>query len=172
MTRTQRVRASYTNPGISAAVSASSGARARGGRRKLREPPAALLRPALGSVRALEVRDVRREGAAAVVPGPGPGLPGCVHHQHDHVLQGRPGFLRPHPQAQTRSHVSIYEDGAAGGKLRNRSGSERNQPVWGTRGAPIYGFVASLVTKRDKVLARSEGKPGADYGVSPPADSN
>lgn len=64
--------------------------------------------PTLGSVRALELRDVRREGAAAVVPGPGPGLPGCVHHQHDHVLQGRPGFLRPHPQTQTRSNVSIY----------------------------------------------------------------
>lgn len=56
-----------------------------------------------------ELRDVRREGAAAVVPGPVPGLPGCVHHQHDHVLQGRPGFLRPHPQAQTRSNVSRTE---------------------------------------------------------------
>lgn len=56
-----------------------------------------------------ELRDVRREGAAAVVPGPVPGLPGCVHHQHDHVLQRRPGFLRPHPQTQTRSDVSRTE---------------------------------------------------------------
>lgn len=55
------------------------------------------------------LRDVRREGAAAVVPGPVPGLPGCVHHQHDHVLQRRPGFLRPHPQTQTRSDVSRTE---------------------------------------------------------------
>lgn len=53
-----------------------------------------------------ELRDVCREGAAAVVPGPVWRLPGCVHHQHDHVLQGRPGLLRPHPQTQTRSHVS------------------------------------------------------------------
>lgn len=56
-----------------------------------------------------ELRDVRREGAAAVVPGPVPGLPRCVHHQHDHVLQRRPGFLRPHPQTQTRSDVSRTE---------------------------------------------------------------
>lgn len=56
-----------------------------------------------------ELRDVRREGASAVVPGPVSGLPGCVHHQHDHVLQRRPGFLRPHPQTQTRSHVSSTE---------------------------------------------------------------
>lgn len=53
-----------------------------------------------------ELRDGGREGSAAVVPDPVWGLPGCLHHQHDHVLQGRTGFLRPHPQTQTRSHVS------------------------------------------------------------------
>jgi len=50
--------------------------------------------------------DVGREGAAAVVPGPVRRLPGRVHHQHDHVLQGRPGVLRAHPPAPTRAHVS------------------------------------------------------------------
>lgn len=54
--------------------------------RREAETPGASTQPTLVSVRALEHRDVRREGAAAVVPGPGPGLPGCVHHQHDHVL--------------------------------------------------------------------------------------
>lgn len=84
--------------------------------------------PTLGSVRTLELRDVRREGAAAVVPGSGPGLPGCVHHQHDHVLQGRPGFLRPHPQTETRSHVSIYENKSKkrGGGASEPLGSERS----------------------------------------------
>lgn len=53
-----------------------------------------------------ELQDVGREGAAAVVPAPVWGLPGCEHHQHDHVVQRRTGFLRPHPQTQTRSHVS------------------------------------------------------------------
>lgn len=50
--------------------------------------------------------DVGREGAAAVVPRAVRRLPGRVHHQHDHVLQGRAGLLRAAPPPQTRPHVS------------------------------------------------------------------
>lgn len=40
------------------------------------------------------------------------GLPGRGHHQHDHVVQERTGFLRAHTQVQTGPDVSRRSVGA------------------------------------------------------------
>lgn len=50
--------------------------------------------------------DGRHPGSGAVVPGALRRLPGREHLQHDHLVQERTGFLRPHPQLQTRPDVS------------------------------------------------------------------
>lgn len=34
-------------------------------------------------------------------------LPGCDHHQHDHLVQERTGVLCSHTQLQTRPDVSV-----------------------------------------------------------------
>lgn len=47
------------------------------------------------------------QGSGAVVPSALRRLPGCDHHQHDHVVQERTGFLCPHTQLQTRPDVSV-----------------------------------------------------------------
>lgn len=51
------------------------------------------------------------QGFGAVVPGALRRLPGRDHHQHDHVVQERTGFLRPHTQLQTRPDVSVSSPG-------------------------------------------------------------
>lgn len=52
-----------------------------------------------------------RQGFGAVVPSALRRLPGRDHHQHDHVVQERTGFLRPHTQLQTRPDVSVSSPG-------------------------------------------------------------
>lgn len=51
------------------------------------------------------------QGFGAVVPSALRRLPGRDHHQHDHVVQERTGFLRPHSQLQTRPDVSVSAPG-------------------------------------------------------------